>query len=281
MKKTRCAVMIGLFAVFGIVSLSGEAVQGPPDQEEVWRTFVAWFKTATPEGNPTRGYIAELQKKGVTRPEIDRQVGIITRLFFNRPEGVEIYYDKIFARPITGEPARDGFATSPSELLVNAVQGAKPGTALDVGMGQGRNAVYLAQKGWDVTGFDISGNALAAARANAEKAGVNIRAVKASYDTFEFGAGKWDLIVLTFAWAPITDRRFQTKLGDSLRPGGRIVFEHFISAPPQPEGLNALQPGQLRKALSGFVVESYEEITGTGDWGGPGSPLVRMIARKP
>jgi hypothetical protein len=42
----------------------------------------------------------------------------------------------------------------PNQLLVEAVRHRKPGTALDVGMGQGRNAIFLAKEGWEVTGFD-------------------------------------------------------------------------------------------------------------------------------
>ncbi len=53
----------------------------------------------------------------------------------------------------------------------NTVEGRNPGRALDIGMGQGRNAVYLATQGWDVTGFDPSSEGVRIARSNAEKAG--------------------------------------------------------------------------------------------------------------
>ena len=54
------------------------------------------------------------------------------------------------------------------------VEERKPGRALDVGMGEGRNAVFLALKGWDVTGFEISDEGVAIAQRNARAAGVNI-----------------------------------------------------------------------------------------------------------
>ncbi|MEI8082439.1 MAG: hypothetical protein WCI74_11405, partial [Actinomycetes bacterium] len=78
---------------------------------------------------------------------------------------------------------------------------------------------------------------LAAARANAQSAGVPLRAVIASYDTFDFGRDQWDLIVLAFAWAPVKDPAFVTRLHSSLRPGGRVVFEHFVrdEAPGRPD----------------------------------------------
>jgi 2-polyprenyl-3-methyl-5-hydroxy-6-metoxy-1,4-benzoquinol methylase len=55
-----------------------------------------------------------------------------------------------------------------------------PVNALDVAMGQGRNSIYLAKVGWRVTGFDVSGEGLAAAAKAAEQAGVKIDMVRQS-----------------------------------------------------------------------------------------------------
>ena len=70
---------------------------------------------------------------------------------------------------------------------MESTKGFLSGKALDVGTGQGRNAVWLAQQGWDVTGIDISGVGLAAASDNAENTGVRINTVKTSYLDFDFG----------------------------------------------------------------------------------------------
>lgn len=61
-----------------------------------------------------------------------------------------------------------------------------------------------------------------------------------------------------------------------------MIFEHFVrdAEHPYPEVIRALEPGQLKNYFSGFQIERYEEIDGIGDWGGPGSRLVRMIALK-
>jgi SAM-dependent methyltransferase len=149
-------------------------------------------------------------------------------------------------------------------------------------VGQGRNAVYLAQQGWVVTGFDISGEALAVTTADAEKAGVHVTTVKASYDTFDYGSDRWDLIVLAFAWAPVTDPAFVARLRTSLRPGGRVVFEHFVHASdrPRPDFIRPLKPDQLRSCFSEFELAFCEETEGLGAWGGPGSRLARMVAVK-
>ena len=58
-------------------------------------------------------------------------------------------------------------------------------------MGQGRNAVYLASKGWDVTGFDFSDEGVAAARRAAAKAGVALQAVVQRHEDFDFGRDRW------------------------------------------------------------------------------------------
>jgi 2-polyprenyl-3-methyl-5-hydroxy-6-metoxy-1,4-benzoquinol methylase len=54
------------------------------------------------------------------------------------------------------EMIRDDESFLPNAFLIKVVEGRKPRTALDMAMGQGRNALMLAQRGWDVTGFDIS-----------------------------------------------------------------------------------------------------------------------------
>jgi SAM-dependent methyltransferase len=62
----------------------------------------------------------------------------------------------------------------PSKLFVDAVRASKPGTALDLGMGQGRNAVFLAEQGWKVTGVDLSDVAVEQAKKSAAARGVTL-----------------------------------------------------------------------------------------------------------
>src|SRR2546430_1791302 len=65
------------------------------------------------------------------------------------------------------------------------------GTARDVGMGQGRNSIWLAQQGWDVTGFDPAEKAVALARENALKLGVNLKTEIKGTENFDFGERRW------------------------------------------------------------------------------------------
>ena len=271
-------------AAVALVCLSGLGAQAPQDDEAVWTAYLTWCRTAPPApGNPVEGYAASLQASGIPVEEVKRRTGVLMRLIMGgRTDWVESAYDRTFntSKPLTGNPTVDGFASAPSALVVKTAKGLAPGAALDAGMGQGRNAVHLARQGWTVTGFDLSGEAVKAAAANAATAGVSLHAVKASYDEFDFGEARWDLIVLVFAWAPMDDAAFVDRLGRSLRPNGRIVFEHFIDDParPRPPAMHALEPGQLRKALEAFRLDRYEELTDLGDWGGPGMQLVRAVA---
>ena len=61
-----------------------------------------------------------------------------------------------------------------------------------------------------------------------------------------------------------------------------MVFAHFIRDADHPvaDPIQPLTPGQLKVCFSGFQSERYEEFDGIGEWGGPGSRLVRMIAQK-
>jgi 2-polyprenyl-3-methyl-5-hydroxy-6-metoxy-1,4-benzoquinol methylase len=279
MRSRRCALVL---CVIGALLWPARAAAQEPD-EVVWGAFLAWYKAApATDGSPFTGYAEALGADGIPAAEAERRMKILVRLFGERTDWVEVYFDKVFSRPLTGDPATDRMSTAPAALLTSAIDGCPPGAALDAGMGQGRNAVHLARLGWRVTGFDVSAGAIAAAQANARKAGVQINAVKASYDEFPLGESQWDLVVLAFAWAPVTDPAFVARLRRSLRPGGLVVFEHFLDDParPRPAIIYAMKPGQLRTLFDGFTIVRYEEVDDVGDWGGPGSRLVRMIASK-
>jgi SAM-dependent methyltransferase len=278
MRRTFCALVLG----FLLAGAATTGAQAPPDDESVWCDFIAWFRGAPPGTDPFGGHAAALRADGVSPAETRRRLGVIDRLLNERTDWIELYFDKVFAR-VTGDPATDRFTTAPNALLIKAIEGLPRGTALDAAMGEGRNAVFLSLQGWRVTGFDLSGEAVAAALRNADHAETEFDAVKASYADFDFGIAKWDLIVLTYAWAPVADPAFVRKLRCSLRPGGRIVFEHFVDDParPHPAAVRSLKPGQLRELFKDFEILHYQEAGGLGDWGGPGNRLVQMIAVRP
>ena len=86
-----------------------------------------------------------------------------------------------------------GFKHEPNQLLIDSVRGVTPGAALDVAMGQGRNALYLASQGWKVTGVDISDEGIAQARAEADKRSLSLATIRQDADAFDYGTERWDL----------------------------------------------------------------------------------------
>jgi 2-polyprenyl-3-methyl-5-hydroxy-6-metoxy-1,4-benzoquinol methylase len=230
-----------------------------------------------------KSYSEKLARDGHPEAEVKRQLKAIQRMFVEQPEkGVELTYDRIFSKPLTGDPEKDGFTSTPSVFMMESARRLEPGIALDVGAGQGRNAVWLAQQGWDVTGIDISGVGLAAAEANAEKVGVKIKTVKTTYQDYDFGEEQWDLIVMILSWAPVSDPDFVARLNASLLPGGIVIFEHVLITEKQsfPPVVQGLPPNALLEHFKGFHIQKYEEGVWPGDWGGPPAELVRMVARK-
>ncbi|HMA53573.1 MAG TPA: methyltransferase domain-containing protein [Acidobacteriota bacterium] len=280
-RVVRCLALAAVLLAGLLLALPGFA-QDKPDDNAVWKAFIDWFKSAPLGGDAFSAYAAKLEQEGVPRTEVERRLAAITRLFSERPEGVEVYYDRAFSKPLTGNPALDG-PSAPSDFVVETAKGLKPGTALDLGTGRGRNAVYLAGQGWDVTGMDISQAGLNAAKESAAKAGVLIKTVKADYGSFDFGTEQWDLIVMEFAWAPVADPAFVAKIEKSLRPGGIVLFEHFVDDPKHPSYapmIRAVETSALRDYFPGFEILSFDERERTADWGGPGSRIVRLLARK-
>jgi hypothetical protein len=92
-------------------------------------------------GNPLAGYAAKLKSDGKTQPDIEREMSLIGGMLAERTDWIGIYFDKVYSRPVTGNPAQDGFNAEPSAFLVESIKALKPGAALDAGVGQGRNAV--------------------------------------------------------------------------------------------------------------------------------------------
>jgi SAM-dependent methyltransferase len=207
---------------------------------------------------------------------ISRVVGFVAR----HPSLSRILFNRVFK---TGKGPHER-----NSLLEDAVRKIRPGKALDVTMGQGRNAVFLALRGWDVTGFDVSEEALSLAGDAARRSGVSIHAAQSTSEAFDYGVNRWDLLLLSYAWALVSDSAFAARLKQSLRNGGLVVFEHFLHEGPEtaPKAAGAPDPGELPRLFGGFEILRYEEAIGAPDWDpAPGGKqprrLARMIARKP
>lgn len=190
--------------------------------------------------------------------------------------GIEVERDR------WNEAFRRGIAYTPepNRLLVETVAGLAPGTALDVAMGQGRNALYLAEQGWQVTGVDISDEGVRLAKQAAAERGVALETVLANIDEYDFGAARWDLVTMIYAG---TDKGWIERIKPSIKPGGLFVFEFFHKDPNDPNRSNfaGIGQGELAAAFAGWQILRDEVVEDVADWGKTEAKLVRFVARKP
>ncbi len=113
----------------------------------------------------------------------------------------------------------------PNQLLVEEISGLKPGRALDLGTGEGRNAVWLAEQGWQATAVDFSGVALERGAAAAKRAGVKVEWVQADVTEYTPAAAAFDLVVILYLHLPPAARRgVLERAAMALRPGGRLLI---------------------------------------------------------
>ncbi len=115
---------------------------------------------------------------------------------------------------------------NPNPQLVAEVAGLTPGTALDVGCGEGGDVIWLARQGWRVTGADFSANGLARAARHADEAGVADRTDWWQVDARTFAADgrSYDLVTTHFLHPPDGGMVEVTRrLADAVAPGGHLL----------------------------------------------------------
>lgn len=138
------------------------------------------------------------------------------------------------------------WGTAPNEFVVDRLSAVAPCRALDLGAGQGRNAIWLAQQGHLVTAVDVSDVAMAQGSQIAAQAGVEVDFVAADLETWEPSPEEFDLVLLAYLQAPEQARRaLHAKAARALAPDGLVVvvahhvdnLEHGFGGPPMKEVL--------------------------------------------
>ena len=148
------------------------------------------------------------------------------------------------------------FGTEPNDFLREQAHQLPPGRVLCLAEGQGRNAVWLAQGGHDVTAMDQSAFGLEGARQLAAERGVKITTVRADLAEFEIEPGAWAGIVSIYAHVARDIRaRTHAQVERGLAPGGVFVLEAYrpeqigrgTGGPPEDERMVNLE--RLRREL--------------------------------
>ncbi len=163
--------------------------------------------------------------------------------------------------------AEYAYGKEPNDFLVEVAGRIPAGRVLCLGEGEGRNAVFLAARGFDVTGVDGSPVGLAKAEALARERGVRIATVCADLGAYVVEPGAWSGIVCLWVhlWPELRARVHRACVA-GLAPGGAFVLEAYTprqlelgtGGPKEPERLMTL--AALRDDLAGLDLEIAREL---------------------
>jgi len=168
---------------------------------------------------------------------------------------------------------------APSPLVDRTIGSLPEGRALNVATGTGRNAVFLAEQGYEVDAVDIADEALATARERASERSVSVNWTRADLDGHSFPEGAYDVVTMSFyrAFERLPDVK------EALAPDGVLLYEHHLrSADPVDRGPSTdryrLRSNDLLHACLDLTVLQYEEKTRTDD-DGRTAAIVSLVAR--
>ena len=155
----------------------------------------------------------------------------------------------------------------PDPTLADVAGGLNPGRALDLASGDGRNAIWLAAHGWDVTAVDFSAVALERAGAAAAAAGVTIRWVNADLLEWRPGSRSFDLVAVMFLHLPANERTgIYAGAAEAVAPGGRLLvvghdrsnLTHGVGGPQDPAVL--FTAAEIAHDLADLDIERAETV---------------------
>ena len=183
------------------------------------------------------------------------------------------------------------YGTEPNSYLVSVIDRIPRGKVLCLCEGEGRNGVYLAEQGCEVTAVDASKVGLTKARKLAAERGIEIRTVVSDLAHFRIQPAAWDAIVSIFCHVPPETRApLHRQCVEGLKPGGVLVLEAYTprqipkktGGPPSAELTMHLEA--LRRELTGLefihAVEMDREVLEGKYHTGEGA-VVQVLARNP
>jgi SAM-dependent methyltransferase len=205
-------------------------------------------------------YAAKLKGDGVPASEIARRVELIRT---QRDQLESDYWNRFYLN------SQSNFNRAPNGFLVRVVEGRAPGAALDYGMGEGRNSLYLAKLGWEVWGFDLADAGVAIAQKRAQELGLTLHTQAVRDSEYDFGKERFDLIL--FSWTkPLVP---VPRVLDSLKHGGIVVVEC---------GADFYGPNELLKTFDALQIQFYENVRAESDfYNRRDTDVLRLIAKKP
>ena len=159
------------------------------------------------------------------------------------------------------EPHPFLFGKAPSPFLVDSLNQLKTGTAIEFGCGEGRNIVFLAQKGFRAIGRDFSSIAIQRATELARDVGVTVDLKTTSLAMFVMPLMEYDTIVLIDIMPPLTVLK---SLAKGLNKNGTLLVEAYTTAELKAgstaiEPFECFQPNQVLTEIRGLHLLYYDE----------------------
>lgn len=185
------------------------------------------------------------------------------------------------------------FGTAPNRFLVSQRHLLRPGLrVLSLADGEGRNSVWMAEQGAEVTGIEISPIAVEKARRLAAQRGVSPRLHVGSVFESEWPGEPYDIVAAIFIQfaGPEERARLFSRMVDAIRPGGRLILqgytprqiEYRTGGPPHAE--NMYTETMLRQSFSALRIEhlrEHEDMLDEGSGHSGRSALIELVAIKP
>lgn len=170
---------------------------------------------------------------------------------------------------------------APAIILAEVIELAPDGRALDVATGTGRQAIFLAENGYDVDAIDLSRVGLTQAAATGRERGVAVNWIQADLSKFDFPTSRYALSTVI----GYKDLNILGALADALVPGGVLVYEHHLgpaanAASGPSTDTYRFRHNELLHACLSLRILSYREWNQSG-CDDSVSPRVTLVARKP
>jgi SAM-dependent methyltransferase len=159
------------------------------------------------------------------------------------------------------------WSATPNRFLVKEAAELAPGRALDLACGEGRNALWLAERGWTVTGVDYSAVAIEKARRRARDEGVEVDFVCADLLGYQPSPSAYDLVLVLYLQLPSPDRRLVlSRAAGAVATGGTFLLVGHdvanmtdgVGGPSDPDVLYTAD--DIVSEVPGLVIEKAERV---------------------
>lgn len=183
-----------------------------------------------------------------------------------------------------GDERVRAWASTPNRFLLAEACDLQPGMALDLACGLGRNAIWLAERGWAVTAVDFSEVAVAEAERRAAEHGVELELVRADVVAYEPAHEAYDLVLVFYLQLPPAElRTVLARAARAVRGGGTFLLvghdllnlEAGVGGPDNPVVLYT--PQDVVAALHGLEIERAERVA--RDVPGEARPAIDCLVR--